>query len=473
MFAKRIKELLSTAQPSDSVDISGWIQKKQKRADFSFIALNDGSSLSALQVIVDKDIDNYDEQMRQCRVGASVRVLGKIVASQGKGQRVEVHAHRIEIIGTVADDYPIQAKRQTPDFLREKAHLRARTRIMSAAMRVRSVAAQAIHSFFKKYDFAYIHTPIITASDCEGAGEMFQVSTLDPQNPPVDDKGNIDYSKDFFARKAFLTVSGQLSAENLACALGRVYTFGPTFRAENSNTTRHVSEFWMIEPEMAFADLDVNIELATRFLQEVVAEVLERSSEDIAFFDKARTFKNSPFVENTPTSLIESLEKMVATPFERMSYTEALEHLKKSKRTFQYPVVWGEALQTEHERYISEELLKAPVVITDYPEACKAFYMYRNDDNKTVRAMDVIVPRIGEIIGGSQREDRYDILLDRIKHHDLDPQDYWWYLDLRKYGSVPHSGFGLGFARLVMYLTGMKNIRDVLPFPRTPKHAEF
>ena len=473
MFAKRIKELLSTAQPSDSIDISGWIQKKQKRAEFSFIALNDGSSLSALQIIVDQDLNNYEELMRQSRVGASIRVIGKVVESQGKGQRIEIQAEQIEIIGTVADDYPIQAKRQTPDFLRERAHLRVRTRIMSAAMRVRSVAAQAIHSFFQKYDFAYIHTPIITASDCEGAGEMFQVSTLNLQDIPQDQKGNIDYSKDFFARKAFLTVSGQLSAENLACGLGRVYTFGPTFRAENSNTTRHVSEFWMIEPEMAFADLDVNIELATRFLQEVVSEVLERSAEDIAFFDKARTFKNSPFVENTPTSLIESLQKMVSTSFERMTYTEALEHLTKSKKKFQYPVQWGEALQTEHERYISEELLKAPVVITDYPEVCKAFYMYRDEAQKTVRAMDVIVPRIGEIIGGSQREDRYDVLLERIKHHDLDPQDYWWYLDLRKYGTVPHAGFGLGFARLVMYLTGMKNIRDVLPFPRTPRHADF
>jgi asparaginyl-tRNA synthetase len=472
MFAPRIKHILATAEIGSTISISGWVQKKQKRSGFSFVDLNDGSSIEGLQIIIDNDVEDYENFARLSRVGASVTVEGTIMESQGR-QRIELHAKKVQVIGEVADDYPIQAKRQTPEFLREKAHLRARTKILGATMRVRSVAAQAIHSFFQKYDFSYIHTPIITASDCEGAGEMFQVSTLDMENPPKLENGSIDYSQDFFARKAFLTVSGQLNAENMACALGRVYTFGPTFRAENSNTTRHVSEFWMIEPEMAFADLNTNIDLATLFLQEVIGEVLERSAEDIAFFDKVRTFK-TPFVENTKTSLLESLRSVVETPFERMTYTEAVTQVQKAKKKkFQYPIRWGEALQTEHERYISEELLKAPVVITDYPEECKAFYMYRNDDQKTVRAMDVIVPRIGEIIGGSQREDRHDILRDRIIHHGLDPKDYWWYLDLRKYGSVPHSGFGLGFSRLVMYLTGMNNIRDVLPFPRTPKHADF
>ena len=471
MFAKRIKNILENSKIGSSIEICGWVQKKQKRSGFTFIDLNDGSSLQGLQIIIDDDLEDYDNFVRKSRVGASVKVEGTIVESQGK-QRIELHAKKANIIGTVSDDYPIQAKRQTPDFLREKAHLRTRTRIMGAAMRVRSVAAQAIHSFFQKYDFSYIHTPIITASDCEGAGEMFQVTTLDLDNPPQAPNGSIDYSQDFFARKSYLTVSGQLSAENLACALGRVYTFGPTFRAENSNTTRHVSEFWMIEPEMAFADLDVNIELAVLFIQEVVSEVLERSAEDIAFFDQVRKFK-TPFVDNTKTSLVESLNNIVNTSFERMTYTEALEYVHKSKKKFQHNIRWGEALQTEHERYISEELLKSPVVITDYPEECKPFYMYRNDDGKTVRAMDVIVPRIGEMIGGSQREDRYDILRERIIHDGLELEDYWWYLDLRKYGSVPHSGFGLGFARLVMYLTGIRNIRDVLPFPRTPKHAEF
>ena len=471
MFAQRIKQILAEAEVGSTISISGWVQKKQKRSTFTFIDLNDGSSLQGLQVIIDNDIDGYEDFVRLSRVGASVQAQGTIVESQGK-QRIELHAKTATVLGTVADDYPIQAKRQTPEFLREKAHLRARTKIMSASMRVRSNAAQAIHSFFKKHDFAYVHTPIITASDCEGAGEMFQVTTLDLDNPAVLENGKVDYNQDFFARKAFLTVSGQLSAENMACALGRVYTFGPTFRAENSNTTRHVSEFWMIEPEMAFADLDVNIELATLFLQDVIAEVLETSAEDIAFFDQVRKFK-TPFVDNTKQSLVESLESIVKTPFERMTYTEAVDYVHKAKKKFQYPIRWGEALQTEHERYISEELLKAPVVITDYPEECKAFYMYRNEDGKTVRAMDVIVPRIGEIIGGSQREDRYDILLERLKHHELDPADYWWYLDLRKYGSVPHSGFGLGFSRLIMYLTGLNNIRDVLPFPRTPRHADF
>ena len=471
MIAKRIRDILAHGEIDHAIDISGWVQKKQKRSEFTFIDLNDGSCLAGLQIIIDNDVPHYDEFVRQSRVGASVRIQGTIVESQGK-QRIEVHARTVEVLGTVADDYPIQAKRQTPEFLREKAHIRGRTRILGAMLRVRSTAAQAIHSFFQKHNFYYVHTPIITASDCEGAGEMFQVTTLDLDKPPRTDSGAVDYAEDFFARKAYLTVSGQLSAENLACSLGRVYTFGPTFRAENSNTTRHVSEFWMIEPEMAFADLDVNIELATTFLQDVITEVMERSAEDLAFFDQVRKFK-TPFVENTKTSLIESLRSVVETPFERMTYTEAVDLVHKSKKKFQYPIQWGEALQTEHERYISEELLKAPVVITDYPEACKAFYMYRNDDQKTVRAMDVIVPRIGEIIGGSQREDRHDILRDRIIHHDLDPNDYWWYLDLRKYGSVPHSGFGLGVSRLIMYLTGLKNIRDVVPFPRTPKHADF
>ena len=472
MYPPRIRKILAEQQPDTNLTISGWVRTKRDSSSFSFIEINDGSSLQGLQIIAEEKLENYETEIKKLTTGSSITVSGKVVESPGKGQRIEVHATSIKVIGLAAADYPLQKKRHSPEFLRKIAHLRPRTNIISAATRIRSACAQSIHDFFRKHEFYYVHTPIITASDCEGAGEMFQVTTIDPKAPPTTDKGDIDYGKDFFARQSYLTVSGQLSAENLACALGRVYTFGPTFRAENSHTTRHASEFWMIEPEMCFADLQVNADLAVDFLQSVIADVMNHCEEDIAFFNRVRKFK-SPFVEASKASLIDSLKKVVETPFERITYTEAINYLQKAKVKFEHSIDWGVALQTEHERYISEQLLKAPVIIYDYPAACKAFYMYLNDDEKTVRAMDVIVPRIGEIIGGSQREDRHDILVDRIKHHDLDPADYWWYLDLRKYGTVPHSGFGLGFERLLMYITGIRNIRDVITFPRTPGSADF
>ena len=471
MFSQRVRDILKSATPGDEVEISGWVVTIREFPEFAFIELSDGSSLKGLQIVADKNIASYDV-VQSLGTGASFTAQGTIKESEGKGQRIELHAQALTLLGKSAEDYPLQKKRHSPEFLRGIAHLRPRTKVIGAAMRVRSACAQAIHDFYRKHDFYYVHTPIVTASDCEGAGEMFQVTTLDLDSVPKNDSGKVDYEQDFFARQSYLTVSGQLSAENLACGLGRVYTFGPTFRAEPSNTTRHISEFWMIEPEMAFADLDTDADLAEAFLQSVISDVLERCEDDIAFFESIRKFK-SPFVDMTGGALIDNLVKVSQTPFVRMSYTEAVKRLQASGRSFQYPVEWGAALQTEHERYLSEDLLKAPVIVTDYPASFKAFYMYLNDDGKTVRAMDVLVPRVGEIIGGSQREDRYDVLVDRITHHGLDPKDYWWYLDLRKYGTVPHAGFGLGFERLVMYMTGLKNIRDVTSFPRTPKHAEF
>lgn len=472
MFAPRVRDILSEGIPETKLNISGWVNTSRNFPLFSFIELTDGSSLKGLQIIADNTLENYDEVIKVLRTGASVSVSGTLKSSEGKNQSVELHADEVKLIGDCTDDYPLQKKRQSPEFLRGIAHLRPRTKVIGAAMRVRSACAQAVHNFFRKHDFYYIHTPIITSSDCEGAGEMFQVTTMDLNNVPKDDKGNTKYSDDFFARQAYLTVSGQLSAENLACALGRVYTFGPTFRAEPSNTTRHISEFWMIEPEMAFADLNTDADLAEAFIQDVITEVLEQSEDDIAFFEGIRKFK-SPFVDMTGGSLLDNLKSVSRTPFIRITYTEAIQRLEKSGKSFNFPVEWGLPLQTEHERFLSEELLNAPVIVTDYPASFKAFYMYQNDDGKTVRAMDVLLPRVGEIIGGSQREDRLDVLINRIESHGLDPKDYWWYLDLRKYGTVPHSGFGLGFERLVMYLTGLKNIRDVTSFPRTPKHAEF
>ncbi|MEC8378699.1 MAG: asparagine--tRNA ligase [Myxococcota bacterium] len=471
MFANRVRDILKDGEPETKVNISGWVMTIREFPEFAFIELNDGSSLKGLQIVADKNIQSYSV-VQSLGTGASLSVEGLLKTSKGKGQRIELHAETLVLLGGTAEDYPLQKKRHSPEFLRGIAHLRPRTKVIGASMRVRSACAQAIHDFYRKHGFYYVHTPIITASDCEGAGEMFQVTTLNLDSIPKTKAGEVDYERDFFARQSYLTVSGQLSAENLACGLGRVYTFGPTFRAEPSNTTRHISEFWMIEPEMAFADLNTDADLAEAFLQSVIGDVLERCEDDIAFFESIRKFK-SPFVDMTGGALIENLIKVSQTPFVRMSYTEAVRRLEASGRSFQYPVEWGAALQTEHERYLSEELLKAPVIVTDYPASFKAFYMYLNDDQKTVRAMDVLVPRVGEIIGGSQREDRYDVLVERIKHHGLDPKDYWWYLDLRKYGTVPHAGFGLGFERLVMYLTGLKNIRDVTSFPRTPKHAEF
>ncbi|MBM75798.1 MAG: asparagine--tRNA ligase [Proteobacteria bacterium] len=475
MLGHRIRDLLKSAEVGTEIEVSGWVRTiRFSSSAFCFIQINDGSSLKGLQIIADETLPNYQSEIKNIGTGASLTVKGEIKESAGKGQRIELLAQSITVLGHAPSDYPLQKKGHSPEFLRSIAHLRPRTNVMGAMLRVRSACAQAIHNFFQKHHFNYIHTPIITSSDCEGAGEMFQVTTLDLNAPPRNEDQSIKYADDFFARQAFLTVSGQLSAENMACALSRVYTFGPTFRAENSNTTRHVSEFWMIEPEIAFADLNVNADLAEAFLQDVISEVMTRCDEDLQFFEMIRKMKKpSPFVDPTGGSLIENLKKVVETPFVRMDYTDAVKELKASGKQFQFPIEWGEALQTEHERYLSEELLKAPVIVTNYPASFKSFYMYLNDDNKTVRAMDVLVPRVGELIGGSQREDRYDVLLERMKHHDLDPKEYWWYLDLRKYGTVPHAGFGLGFSRLVMYITGLRNIRDVLPFPRTPRHAEF
>ncbi len=474
----QIRDILRDGEVGTSVEIFGWVATKRSQKAFSFIELNDGSSLNGLQIIVDDTVPNYDVTIPKAGTGTSLRIVGRVVASQGAKQRIEIHADVLEVIGTVADGYPLQKKRQGPELLRTNAHIRSRTKVMGMSTRVRAACAQSIHKFFRDHNFYYVHTPIITTSDCEGAGEMFQVTSLDLQNPPrLNDKPDspIDFSKDFFGKKTFLTVSGQLSAENLACGLSRVYTFGPTFRAENSNTSRHASEFWMIEPEMAFADLNANADLAEAFLQGVIKDVMDTCQEDLEFCEQIITHKKftSPFFDGSKTSLLKTLEQVVTTPFERITYTEAIRLLNKSDKQFEHPTNWGDALQTEHERYLSEELFKAPTIVTDYPAGFKSFYMYLNDDEKTVRAMDVLVPRIGEIIGGSQREDRLDVLKKRIKHHNLDEKEYWWYLNLREYGSVPHSGFGLGFERLVMYVTGLQNIRDVISFPRTPKHAEF
>lgn len=474
----QVRDILATGEIGTSTEVMGWVVTKRTQKSFSFIELNDGSALNGLQIIVDNTIPNYDDNIALAGTGASIRIVGRIVASQGAKQRIEVHADDLQIIGTVTDAYPLQKKRQGPEFLRSNAHIRARTKVMGMSTRVRGACAQAVHKFFRDHNFHYVHTPIITASDCEGAGEMFQVTTLDLENPPrLGNKPNasIDFSQDFFGKKTFLTVSGQLSAENLACGLSRVYTFGPTFRAENSNTSRHASEFWMIEPELAFADLNANADLAEAFLQGVIKDVMDNCLEDLEFCEQIITNKkfSSPFFDGSKVSLLQTLEQVVTTPFQRVTYTEAIDLLNKSGKKFEHPTNWGDALQTEHERYLSEELFQAPTIVTDYPASFKSFYMYLNDDGKTVRAMDVLVPRIGELIGGSQREDRLDVLKERIAHHNLDEKDYWWYLNLREFGTVPHAGFGLGFERLVMYVTGLSNIRDVISFPRTPKHAEF
>ena len=474
----QIRDILANAQVDETLEIAGWVVTRRTQKNWSFVELNDGSTVQGLQVVIDATVPNYEENINAANSGAAIKIQGTVVESPGQNQRIELHAQSFEIIGIVENDYPLQKKRQTPVFLRENAHLRVRTKVMGMSTRVRSACAQSIHKFFNEHGFHYVHSPILTASDCEGAGEMFQVTTLDMNNPPrlgKNGEGPVDFSKDFFGKKTFLTVSGQLSAENLACGLGRVYTFGPTFRAENSNTSRHASEFWMIEPEMAFANLQDDADLAEGFLQTVIADVLNTCQSDLEFCEQIITNQkfSSPFFEDSKSSLLKNLQKVATTPFQRVTYTEAIDLLNKSGKSFDHPTNWGDALQTEHERYLAEELFNAPTIVTDYPAAFKSFYMYLNDDGKTVRAMDVLVPRIGEIIGGSQREDRLDVLKDRIQHHGLNEEDYWWYMDLRKYGSVPHAGFGLGFERLVMYVTGLANIRDVISFPRVPKHVEF
>ncbi len=459
---QRIIHLLNS-KPSDQViTAEGWVRTKRVSKTVCFLELNDGSALSSLQVVVDLQNFVNESILDSIQTGASISATGLLVASPGGNQSVEMQCTSIELHGEAGSDYPLQKKRHSLEYLREIAHLRGRTNTMSAVMRVRNEISYAIHSYFYEKGFTYIHTPIISTSDAEGAGQMFQVTTLDLLNAPRTEEGEIDYSKDFFGRKASLTVSGQLEGETYALALKDIYTFGPTFRAENSNTKRHLSEFWMIEPEMAFCDLEGNMEVAEEFLKYVFTRVLNRCGEDMAFFNK--------FIEK---GVADILAQVVESPFAHVTYTDAVAELSRHNSSFDYPVSFGVDLQTEHERFLTEQVFKGPVIVTDYPKEIKAFYMKMNDDEKTVRAMDVLVPRLGEIIGGSERESRLDVLTNRMRQLSLDPQEYWWYLDLRRYGSVKHAGFGLGFDRIVQYITGMQNIRDVIPYPRAAKQADF
>ena len=457
-----IRRILARKSGGGSVTIRGWVRTARHSKGVSFLEVTDGSCFAGLQVVLEPSLPNYEEELRTVGTGWAVEAEGELVESPGKGQRFELKARRVEVVGDVADDYPLQKKRHSFEFLRSIAHLRPRTNTLGAILRVRNAAARAIHDFFQERDFVLLHSPIITTADCEGAGEMFRVSTLDASNPPVVAGGAVDFGEDFFGREAFLTVSGQLEAEIAALALTNVYTFGPTFRAENSNTSRHLAEFWMVEPEMAFCDLEANVEIAESFLKAIIRGVLDRCPADLEFFN-----------QRIDKTVLETLHHILESPFERISYTEAIEILEKSGRDFEFPVKWGLDLQSEHERFLAEEYIQRPVVVTDYPTGIKAFYMYLNDDEKTVRAMDVLVPKVGEIIGGSQREHRLDPPERRLADSGLPKDDYWWYLDLRRYGSVPHSGFGLGFERVVQFMTGMANIRDVIPFPRVPGYAEF
>ncbi len=444
------------------ITVCGWVRTVRDMKNFGFIELNDGSSFQGLQVVFDRErLANYEEIAR-LNVGAALIVRGQFVLTPEAKQPFELKAGEIAVEGVSAPDYPLQKKRHSVEFLRTIQHLRPRTNLFSAVFRVRSVAAQAIHDFFQSQGFVYVHTPIITGSDCEGAGEMFRVTTLDPDDPPRTAEGRVDMSQDFFGKPASLTVSGQLNAENFAMAFGDVYTFGPTFRAENSNTQRHAAEFWMIEPEIAFADLQDDMTLAEGMIKYVIRTVLDKCPQEMAFFNS--------FVDK---GLLERLRHVAESDFGRVTYTEAVEILEQHKEQFTYPVYWGCDLQTEHERYLTEQVFRRPVFVTDYPKEIKAFYMRLNDDGKTVAAMDCLVPGIGEIIGGSQREERLDVLTARMRELGLREEDYWWYLDLRRYGSCRHAGFGLGFERMVMYLTGVNNIRDVLPHPRTVGNAEF
>jgi len=445
-----------------AVTVMGWARTIRDMKTFGFIELNDGSCFKNLQVVMDASVLNNYKEIAGQNVGAALIVTGEVVLTPGAKQPLEIKAASVAVEGPSAPDYPLQKKRHSVEFLRTIQHLRPRTNLFSAAFRVRSVAAYAVHCFFQDRGFVYVHTPIVTGSDCEGAGEMFQVTTIDLNNPPRTEDGKIDYSKDFFGKQTSLTVSGQLNAENFAMAFGNVYTFGPTFRAENSNTQRHAAEFWMIEPEMAFADLADYMDTAEAMIKYIIKTVLEKCPDEIAFFNS--------FVDK---GLKERLEHVASSDFGRVSYTEAVDILKKNNDKFDFKVEWGVDLQTEHERYLTEQVFQRPVFVTDYPKEIKAFYMRLNDDGKTVAAADCLVPAIGEIIGGSQREERLDLLEGRIQELGMDPKDYWWYCDLRRYGSCRHAGFGMGFERMVMYLTGINNIRDTLPHPRTVGNAEF
>ncbi len=457
----RIAEVLAWTPPRADVRVKGWLRTVRDSKQVVFLEINDGSSMAGLQAVVDATLPNI-EDVRHLTTGSSVSVRGELVASPAKGQTVELRAIEVEIIGKADADYPLQKKRHSNEFLRTIAHLRNRTNTFGAVFRVRSKLAHAVHTFYQDRGFVYVHTPIITASDAEGAGEMFRVTTLDPAAPPRTEAGAVDYDADFFARQTFLTVSGQLNGESFALGMGDIYTFGPTFRAENSNTSRHVAEFWMIEPEMAFYDLEDNCTLAEAFVKHLVGTLLNECTADVEFFNL-----------RIDDGLVARLKHVLDSPFERMPYAEAVDRLVKSGQSFEYPVFFGANLQAEHERYLTETLVGRPVFVIDYPKEIKAFYMRRNDDGKTVAAMDLLVPQVGELIGGSQREERLDVLTHAIEEAGLSKQTYAWYLDTRRYGTAPHAGFGLGFERMIMYGTGVQNIRDVIPFPRTPRHCEF
>jgi asparaginyl-tRNA synthetase len=456
-----VKDALAASAPMDAILLEGWVRTRRDAKAFSFIELNDGSSFKGIQIIANASLPGY-VHIDKVATGASISVRGKLVPSQGQGQRWEVVADSFTVVGEADATYPLQKKGHTLEFLREISHLRPRSNLFGAVFRVRSRLAFAVHEFFQSRGFFYVHTPIITGSDCEGAGELFRVSTLDPKNPPKNGEGGIDYKQDFFARPTYLTVSGQLEAEIFACALSNVYTFGPTFRAENSNTSRHAAEFWMIEPEMAFCDLQGDMALAEDFVKHLIRDAKQHCAADLEFFSK--------FVDK---ELLSRLDFVLERPFQRCTYTEAIDILEKSGRTWEHPVKWGDNMQSEHERYLAEEHFKCPVTVYNYPRTLKPFYMRVNEDAKTVAAMDLLVPGIGEIIGGSQREERLEVLRENMAHQQLSEKDYWWYLDLRRYGSVPHAGFGLGFERMLMFVTGVGNIRDVIPFARTPGTAEF
>jgi asparaginyl-tRNA synthetase len=461
------KITVAAARNADAVGkqvrLQGWIRtRRDSKGGFSFLELTDGSSVANLQVVAEGTLANYESEIKHLTAGTSVTIEGQVKASPAKGQATEVHAANVIVHGWAdAEAYPLQKKRHSFEFLRTLAHLRPRTNTFGAIARVRNQICRSIHDFFQEEGFLYVHAPIITASDCEGAGEMFKVTTLDLANVPRNATG-VDFTQDFFDRPAFLTVSGQLEAEIFACALGKVYTFGPTFRAENSNTSRHLAEFWMVEPEMAFFELADNMDLAERFLKRIVGDALARSTDDMQFFNT-----------HVEPGILATLDGVLQSEFVRLSYTEAVDLLARCGAPFEFPVAWGHDLQAEHERYLTEQHFKRPVILFDYPRSIKPFYMRVNDDGRTVRAMDVLVPRVGEIIGGSQREERLDVISERMREQSLDPDSYWWYLDLRRYGTVPHSGFGLGLERAVQFVTGMANIRDVIPFPRVPGSADF
>ena len=459
---ERIKSLLKREAGPEKVIAEGWVRTKRDSKNVCFLEINDGSSLKGLQAVIDKASFNNNNLLDAISTGAAVSAEGVIVESLGGNQKVELQVSSLTLVGTCPNDYPLQKKRHTVEFLRDQAYLRPRTNLFGAVTRVRNTMAFAVHQFFQENGFVYVNTPLITASDCEGAGEQFQVTTLDLENVPKTEDGKVDYSKDFFGKIANLTVSGQLEGETYAMAMKNIYTFGPTFRAEESNTSRHLAEFWMIEPEMAFCDLEGDMDCAQQFLKYIFKAVLDKNSEDMAFFEQ--------FVLK---GLVETLEHVINTPFEHMTYTEAIKYLEKHNQEFEFPIEWGSDIASEHERYLTEVIAKRPVIVTDYPKEIKSFYMKQNDDGKTVRGMDILAPRLGEIIGGSERESDYDKLKARMDELKMDDTNYWWYMNLRRFGSAPHAGFGLGFERAVRYVTGVENIRDVIPYPRAVGYCEY